>query len=186
MKGHAVVIEALPTLVRLFPELVYLVVGRGPERQALEERARARDVATHVRFAGAVPSHELAAHYDLATLFVQLSRATGGYDGLEGFGLSFLEAASHGLPCIAGKSGGVPEAVEDGQSGLLIPPEDPEAFVRAAAGLLADPDERSRMSRAAPGSRRSSRPRVKPLLASTTSAPDTTQRAIRPQSGRSW
>ena len=87
--------------------------------------------------------------YALATLFVQLSRATGGYDGLEGFGLSFLEAASHGLPCIAGKSGGVPEAVEDGQSGLLIPPEDPEAFVRAAAGLLADPDERSRMSRAA-------------------------------------
>jgi len=70
-------------------------------------------------------------------------------DGLEGFGLSFLEAASHGLPCIAGRSGGVPEAVEEGQSGVLISPEDSEAFVRAATRLLADPAERSRMSREA-------------------------------------
>ena len=149
MKGQDVVIRALPRLLERFPGLTYLVVGQGEYREPLERLAREAGVASRVVFAGGVPAEELPAHYALGTLFVQLSRATGEYDGLEGFGLSLLEAASHGLPCIAGRSGGVPEAVEEGQSGLLIPPEDPEAFVRAAARLLADPVERSRMSGAA-------------------------------------
>ncbi len=149
MKGHAVVIEALPALLRRFPDLVYLVVGRGPERRALEVRAGALGVVSHVRFAGAVPADELAAHYDLATIFVQLSRDTGTYDGLEGFGLTFLEAASHGVVSIAGRSGGVPEAIDEGESGLLVPPDDPAAFAAEAARLLSDPGELRRLSEGA-------------------------------------
>ncbi len=149
MKGHDVVIEALPRLLVRFPDLLYLVVGGGPQRAALESLARRIGVAGSVRFAGTIPAAEIPAHYALATLFAQISRRTGRYDGLEGFGISFLEAASHGVPSIAGRSGGVPEAVEDGQSGLLIPPDDPEAFAAAAGRLLAEPAERARMSAAA-------------------------------------
>jgi phosphatidyl-myo-inositol dimannoside synthase len=149
MKGHAVVIEALPALLRRFPDLTYLVVGRGPERQRLERRARSLGIASQVRFAGAVPTGEIAAHYDLATLFVQLSRATRDYDGIEGFGLTFLEAASHGVASIAGRSGGVPEAVADGESGLLVPPDDPDAFAAETARLLSDPRELARLSEGA-------------------------------------
>ncbi len=149
MKGHDVVIEALPRLLARHPALIYLIVGAGPCRASLERLAAARGVTRSVVFAGRVPAAELGSHYALATLFVQLSRVTGRYDGLEGFGLSFLEAASHGVPCIAGRSGGVPEAVLEGESGLLIPPESPADFAAAVERLLSDPLERARMSKAA-------------------------------------
>jgi phosphatidyl-myo-inositol dimannoside synthase len=149
VKGHDVAIAALPSLLRRVPDLVYLVVGAGPERAALERLAAERGVRGQVIFAGAVPREELAAHYRLGTIFVQLSRQTGAYDGLEGFGLAFLEAAAHGLPCVGGRSGGVPEAVHDGVTGFLVPPEDGGQVVAAVARLLEDPQLRSRMSLAA-------------------------------------
>jgi phosphatidyl-myo-inositol dimannoside synthase len=149
MKGHDVVIEALPRLAARHPDIVYLIVGEGRYRPVLERLASERAVTRHVRFAGVVPKRELAAHYAVATLFVQLSRATGEYDGLEGFGLTFLEAASLGLASVAGRSGGVPEAISEGESGLLVPAEDPDAFARAAERLLSDPDELRRLSEGA-------------------------------------
>ena len=149
MKGHDVVIEAMPRLLARFPDLAYLVVGEGENLSALRTLARERGVAGRVVFAGSVPARELGAHYRLATLFVQLSRATGSYDGLEGFGLSYLEAASHGLPCIAGRSGGVPEAIDEGESGLLLPPRDSAALAAAVERLLADRAALQRLSQGA-------------------------------------
>ena len=149
MKGHDVVIEALARLLARFPDLAYLVVGEGHHLGTLRDLARERGVAGRVIFAGAIPSGELGAHYRLATLFVQLSRATGSYDGLEGFGLTYLEAASHGLPCVAGRSGGVPEAIDDGESGLLVPPRDTAVFASTVERLLADPQALRRLSQGA-------------------------------------
>jgi phosphatidylinositol alpha-1,6-mannosyltransferase len=149
IKGHDVAIAALPDLLRRAPDLVYLVVGEGPQRATLERLAAERGVSRQVIFAGAVPREELAAHYRVGTLFLLLSRQTGAYDGLEGFGLAFLEAASHGLPCVGGLSGGVPEAVQDGVTGFLVPPRDRERVVAAVARLLEDEPLRSRMSLAA-------------------------------------
>jgi len=149
MKGHDVVIEALPALVARHPGLVYLIVGDGPHRAALEHLAIERGVSASVRFAGVVPRPELSAHYALATLFVQLSRRTAEYDGLEGFGLTFLEAASQGIVCIAGRSGGAPEAISDGVSGVLVTPEDPAAFASEAGRLLSNPADLRRLSEGA-------------------------------------
>ena len=146
MKGHDVVIEALPRLLKRFPDLAYLIVGDGPHGTVLRDLARARGVLGRVVFAGRVGAPDLPAHYGMATLFVQLSRATGRYDGLEGFGLTYLEAASFGVPSVAGRSGGVPEAIAEGQSGLLVPPEDPEAVAVAVERLLSHPDELRRLS----------------------------------------
>jgi phosphatidylinositol alpha-1,6-mannosyltransferase len=149
LKGHDVVIAALPELCRRHPGLVYLIVGAGPARAALERRAREAGVHDRIVFAGAVPAAELPAHFRLGTIFVQLSRTTGVYDGLEGFGLAFLEAASHGLPAIGGRSGGVPEAVRDGVTGILVPPLDVQAFATAVTRVLGDAGVRTRMSVAA-------------------------------------
>jgi phosphatidyl-myo-inositol dimannoside synthase len=144
-KGHDVVIDALPAIRRRHPGVRYLVVGEGPHRDALAARAAREGVADAVIFAGRVPDHERAAHYRLATLFVLLSRSTGRYDGLEGFGLALLEASSHGLPVIGGRTGGIPEAVRDGGSGLVLSPEDPAGLAEAIATLLADPEQRRRL-----------------------------------------
>lgn len=149
IKGHDVVLAGLPELLHARPDLRYLVVGEGPRRAALEQMAAELGVAHAVRFAGRIPHQDLAAHFRLATIYVQLSRLTGSYDGVEGFGLSFLEAASHGVPSIGGRSGGVEEAVQDGVTGLLVPPSDPTAFVTAATRLLEDPSRRARMAAAA-------------------------------------
>jgi len=148
-KGHDIVLRALPSLLRHHPDLRYLIVGAGPQRASLERLAADLGVAESVVFCGLVPQAELPAHFRVATLFVLLSRATGQYDGLEGFGLAFLEAASHGLPAIGGRSGGVPEAVQEELTGLLVPPLDLEAFATAAERLLGDPGARARMSEAA-------------------------------------
>jgi phosphatidylinositol alpha-1,6-mannosyltransferase len=147
-KGHDVVLRALPEMLPRHPGLRYLVVGAGPQLEPLRRLAHEMAVADHVVFCGRVPAADLPAYFRVATLFVQLSRETGGYDGLEGFGLAFLEAASHGLPVIGGRSGGVPEAVLDGITGLLVPPLDAAAFASAVLRLLADPEERLRMSEA--------------------------------------
>lgn len=145
-KGHDVALAALPALLRRHPDLRYLIVGDGPARRALEGRARSLGVAGRVVFAGALPAADLAACYDLATLFVQLSRDDGPGGGVEGFGLTFLEASSHGLPSVAGRSGGVPEAVLDGGTGILVTPRDGAAFAAAVTRLLEDAGERDRMA----------------------------------------
>ena len=148
-KGHDVVIDALPLIARRHPGVRYLIVGQGPQLESLRRRAAERHVLDRIVFCGQVPAANLPAYFAVATLYVQLSRKTSAYDGLEGFGLSFLEAASHGLPAVGGRSGGVPEAVQDGITGLLVPPLDVEAFAAAAARLLSDAPERARMSAAA-------------------------------------
>src|SRR6185503_4401682 len=130
-KGHDVVIDALPEVLMRHPETRYLIVGDGPNRQHLEARAARRGLSRAVIFAGRVPGDEIAAHYRLGTVFVLMSRSTGRYDGLEGFGLALLEASSHGLSVIGGRTGGIPEAVREGGSGLILPPDDPRGLAQA-------------------------------------------------------
>jgi phosphatidylinositol alpha-1,6-mannosyltransferase len=144
-KGHDVVIDALPALLARHPGARYLVVGDGPHRQALAARAAGRGVADAVIFAGRIPEEERAAHYHLGTIFLLMSRSTGRYDGLEGFGLALLEASSHGLPVVGGRTGGIPEAVRDGGSGLVLPAEDAGGLAETLHALLADPDRLRRL-----------------------------------------
>jgi phosphatidylinositol alpha-1,6-mannosyltransferase len=97
-----------------------------------------------VRFLGAVGDHDLPAFYNLASVYVGASRRADRL-GVEGFGISLVEASACGLPVIAGNSGGVPDAVRDGETGVLVPPEDPAAFAEAICRVLADPGAARRM-----------------------------------------
>lgn len=146
-KGVDTVIRALPAIVEQAADVRYAVAGSGPERERLEKLAHKTGVAERVRFLSEVSERDLPALYNLATLYVGASRRAERI-GVEGFGLALVEASACGLPVVAGNSGGVPDAVRDGETGFLVPAEDPAAFAAAICRLLGDPDLVGRMGAA--------------------------------------
>ena len=117
-----------------------IVVGDGGARAEVE--AALRPLGGRVVFVGVLTADALAAASAAADLFVW--PALG-----EAYGLAMLEAEGSGLPVVAGRSGGVAEVVLDGETGLLVPPDDPAAFAGAVEALLVDPERRRRMAAAA-------------------------------------
>lgn len=139
-KGIDTVIQCLPALRRSVPDLQYVIAGAGPHRAEFEQLAAGLGVRDAVHFVGPVSLDDLPALYNAATLYVGPSRPAG--DLTEGFGLSFVEAAACGLAVVAGRVGGVPEAVRDGTTGILVESEDSGAVAGAIAALLANPELR--------------------------------------------
>ena len=137
-KGVDTVIAALPAIVARAPDVRYAVAGSGPERERLERLADRAGVADRVKFLGEVREADLPALYNVASVYVGASRRAERI-GVEGFGISLVEASACGLPVVAGNSGGVPDAVRDGETGFLVPPEDSAAVSEAVCRLLGDP-----------------------------------------------
>jgi len=142
-KGQDMLIAALPAIRRRVPGAVLLIVGDGPHSRSLQHRAQSLGVAEHVVFTGAVPWLELPAHYAAGDVFAMPCRTRGGGLDVEGLGIVFLEASAMELPVVAGDSGGAPEAVLSGESGVVVAGTDVPAIAAAVAGLLLD-RERSR------------------------------------------
>jgi glycosyltransferase involved in cell wall biosynthesis len=147
-KGIDVLAEAIPAVLAAHPEARFVLVGdpdvdedgRGPTHRRRIEALVAR-FPGRVEVTGAVPRDRLVEEYARADVFVAPSR-------YESFGLIFLEAMMHGLPCIGTRAGGIPEVVEDGVTGLLVPPDDPAALADALARLAGDPALRARLGQA--------------------------------------
>jgi phosphatidylinositol alpha-1,6-mannosyltransferase len=118
-KGVDMALRAFQRILAEHPDTRFLIVGSGDYEQALKTMAAELDIATSVRFAGEVAEDELVAHYCLGDVFVMPNRRLPNGD-TEGFGLVFLEANACGLPVIAGRDGGSPDAVQDGQNGLVV------------------------------------------------------------------
>ena len=136
-KGVDMVLRALPAIIARAPDVRYAVAGKGPERDKLKKLAHKIGVADRVRFLGEVSERDLPALYNLASVYVGASRRAERL-GVEGFGISLVEASACGLPVVAGRSGGIPDAVRDGETGFLIPPEDPAAIAEVVTRLLGD------------------------------------------------
>lgn len=139
-KGHDMVIRALSELSRRVPDLVYLIAGGGPYRGELEKLATDLGVSDRVIFAGRVPDVDLPDLYALCDVFVMVSRERLEENDVEGFGMVLLEANACGKPVVAGRSGGVPDALEDGVTGLLVDPLSLKEITEALTKLLADQD----------------------------------------------
>jgi phosphatidylinositol alpha-1,6-mannosyltransferase len=146
-KGHDMVIRALPRLRQTVPDVIYLIVGDGPYRTHLETLAVALGVQDHVIFIGKVPGEYLPDIYALSDVFVMPSREQLNVCDVEGFGIVFLEANACGKPVVGGRSGGIPDAIIDGVTGLLVNPHDPEDIANALARLLTDGDLAVRIGR---------------------------------------
>ena len=112
-KGHDLVIQALPSILRSHPDILYVIVGDGDDRPRLQHLAEHLRVADRVRFAGAVPAAELPDYYRLADLFVMPS--TG-----EGFGIVYLEAMACGVPALGTGLDGSCDALRDGDLGISV------------------------------------------------------------------
>ena len=143
-KGMDTVIAALPAILARAPDVRYAVAGTGPDRERLEKLANKLGLGDRVRFLGGVSDRELPALYNLASVYVGASRRAERL-GVEGFGIALVEASACGRPVVAGNSGGIPDAVRDGETGFLVPPEEPAAFADAICRLLADPAAAQRM-----------------------------------------
>jgi phosphatidylinositol alpha-1,6-mannosyltransferase len=141
-KGVDVLLRALPHILSRCPQARCIIVGDGDDRARLESLARELAVASAVEFCGEMDSSGLLRAYREADLFVLPSKG-------EGFGIVFAEAMWCGLPVVAARAAATPEVVADGETGILAPPEIPEALGSAVAGLLLLADERRRMGAAA-------------------------------------
>lgn len=139
VKRLEVLVRALPLLVARVPEAQLLIVGDGPEREALRALARRLAPGDRVVFAGAIP--DAARVLPLVDLYVTASRR-------EGLPLAVLEAMACGLPVLATEAPGHVDAVEPEVTGRLVPVDDAPGLAAAAALLLRDPALRARMGRA--------------------------------------
>jgi phosphatidylinositol alpha-1,6-mannosyltransferase len=137
-KGHDVVIKALPSILEKVPDAVYVIVGEGEMSLALHELTCKHGVRDRVVFTGLLPRADVLALLEACDVFVMASRIEGS--SAEGFGIVFLEAGALSKPVVGGRAGGIPDAVEDGVSGLLVDPEDPGEVASAVTRILEDPD----------------------------------------------
>ena len=145
-KGHSTVLRALPRILESFPDVVYVAAGPGRFLREIGLPALAKElgVEEHVRFVGTVEAARLCDLYRACEIFV-MPNYTLPNGETEGFGLVFLEAAACGKPVIGGRDGGVPDAVIDGETGLLINGASVEEFAEAAMRLLGDRELAARM-----------------------------------------
>jgi phosphatidyl-myo-inositol dimannoside synthase len=137
-KGVDTGLQVLAKLRHEMPELRYAIVGSGIWQARLESLAQELGVADRVRFLTDVPDADLPALYNLAEIYLGLSRTVELM--AEGFGISLSEASASGVPVVAGASGGIPDAVVEGETGLLVDPAGPEAATEAVRKLLRNPE----------------------------------------------
>jgi phosphatidylinositol alpha-1,6-mannosyltransferase len=139
-KGHDLVLRALPFLADR-DDLHYLIVGVGEDRPRLDALISREGLAGKVTFAGWVEDSDLPDYYRLADIYVMPNREVLEVtDSLEGFGISFIEAAACGIPAIAGRSGGTGAAVLDRVTGYIVDPDDPRELADRIRLLLDSPD----------------------------------------------
>ncbi len=138
-KGQDALIHAWPHVLRAVPDAALLLVGGGPSRAELARLADELGVSGSVVFTGSVPWEELPAHYDAGDVFAMPCRTRRRGLDVEGLGIVYLEASATGLPVVAGDSGGAPDAVLDGETGVVVPGRSVRAVAEALMDLLRDP-----------------------------------------------
>jgi len=142
VKGQSLLLEAVKLVSERGVNVTLTVIGDGPLRTALRETARRLDIEENVEFPGRVGQDNIAAYYRSADLFCLPSLR-------EGVPVVLMEAMASGVPVIATRITGIPELVEDGETGLLVPPGRPDSMADAIIRLSGDGELRKRLTRAA-------------------------------------
>ena len=138
-KGQRHLVEAMPLVIREVPDARLVILGEGELRPQLEHQVKHLHLEKHVVLPGfRADVLSLVKGFDL---FVMSSET-------EGLGTSLLDAMAAGKACIGTRVGGIPEVIDDGGTGLLVPPHDPQALAGAIVRLLKDADLRTRMAAA--------------------------------------
>ncbi|GGM64954.1 glycosyl transferase family 1 [Thermopolyspora flexuosa] len=138
-KGQDMLIRVWPEVLRAAPGAFLLLVGGGPYRRTLERMIASLGLGGSVLVTGTVPWGRLPAYYDAGDVFAMPCRTRRWGMDVEGLGIVYLEASATGLPVVAGNSGGAPDAVVPGQTGLVVDGGSPDEVADALIGLLKDP-----------------------------------------------
>ena len=153
--GRFVEVKGIESLLRAFaivaghlPDARLILVGSGPQREEIERWISELDITDRVDLPGFVPQERLRDWFERAAIFCHPSRTTATRE-VEGIVISILEAQAAGLPVVATRHGGIPEGIEDGETGMLVEEDDVQGLARAIGTLLDDESARARMSRAA-------------------------------------
>jgi glycosyltransferase involved in cell wall biosynthesis len=131
-KGHTYLLEAIRLLRRDEPHIGLVIAGDGGLRAALEAQAASLGITSQVRFTGF--RHDILALMQQFEVFVFSSV-------MEGLGTAILDAMALRKPVVATRAGGIPEVVQDGVTGLLVPPREPEALAKALLSVLRQPEQ---------------------------------------------
>lgn len=142
-KGFDKVIEAMPKILQSFSNVQYVLVGSGIYKKELQKIALNLGLEKKVFFLDNLTDEEVSIWYQRCSVFVMPSRQIGS--DVEGFGTVFLEAALYGKPVVAGNSGGVPEAVINKQTGLVIDPNSVKDLEQAIIQILSDKNKAKEM-----------------------------------------
>jgi L-malate glycosyltransferase len=135
-KGVQYLIDAMQDISRYDKKIKLLIIGEGPYKKDLEQRAESRGVSDNIEFLGSLPTKEVAKYHNISDIFIlpSLSNKTG----TEALGLSLLEAMSSGCAVIGTDVGGIPFIIKDGDNGLLVKQKDATALSHAIITLLKD------------------------------------------------
>lgn len=142
-KGFPHCVSILPKLLQKIPNIVWLMVGNGPKRNDIIALVQKYNLQNAVRFLGEIAPADLPSLYQVADAFVLLTHPDDGVE--EGFGTVLLEAAASGLPAVAGRSGGVEEAVVDGEGGHVVDTYQEEQVIAAITHVIMNTDEAKAM-----------------------------------------
>jgi phosphatidylinositol alpha-1,6-mannosyltransferase len=147
-KGNDVMIKAFRKVKEKHANAVYVIVGSGAYKKCLEDLVLVSHLHNEIIFVDSASDQEVIKFLYICDVFVMLSREIKEKGDAEGFGIVFLEANACHKPVIGGKSGGVPDAIIDGQTGLLVDPLDINAISQAVLKLLGDPSYAAQLGEA--------------------------------------
>lgn len=146
-KGFLSMIRYMPKILEQVPNLVWFIIGGGFKEDLIVDTIRRYNLQNIVRFVGEVPHEQLGPYFYASDVFVLLTHPDEGRE--EGLGLVFLEASAVGLPIVAGRSGGVPEAVLDGRTGLIVDTTNEKQVVDSVLKLLREKSYANQLGNAA-------------------------------------
>lgn len=142
-KGVATVIESMPRVLESVPDALFAISGDGPILSDLKDRVLELNLQNSIRFTGMISYNDLPEVYSAANVFVMPSM--NEEPDVEGFGIVFLEANACGRPVVGARSGGIPDAIVDGETGILVDAGDVDGLSHELVRLLMDRPLQSRM-----------------------------------------
>jgi phosphatidylinositol alpha-1,6-mannosyltransferase len=147
-KGQDFLIESMPLILQSVPDAHVLLVGQGPYRQHLEALVKKHGLTDNVTFIGRIHYADLPRYICVGDVFAMPSRSRFAGLEVEGLGIVYLEASSCGLPVVAGKSGGAPDAVLEGKTGFVVEGTDCAQIAKRVSELLVNDELRQSMGSA--------------------------------------
>ena len=145
-KGHKIILDALSSLINKYPNLLYIVAGDGPNKINIQLHAKKLNLIDNIRFLGWITEPEKSVILKSSDLFVMTPHLNK--ESVEGFGMVFIDAAFHGLAAIGTDTGGIPDAIIDGKTGLIAKTSNLKDITLKIDSLLSSKEKRQSLGQA--------------------------------------